>query len=58
VPGQPGSDVTGSGLGLMIVREIVEAHGGSVGVESRVGIGSRFWIRLPSASGPTASPPS
>jgi signal transduction histidine kinase len=42
----------------MIVREIVEAHGGSVGVESRVGIGSRFWIRLPSASGPTASPAS
>jgi signal transduction histidine kinase len=41
------SDVAGSGLGLMIVREIVEAHGGSVGVESRVDVGSRFWIRLP-----------
>ncbi len=38
---------TGSGLGLMIVREIVEAHGGSVGVESQLGIGSKFWIWLP-----------
>jgi PAS domain S-box-containing protein len=47
-----GSEVTGSGLGLMIVREIVEAHGGSVGVESRLGIGSRFWVRLPSAPRP------
>jgi two-component system phosphate regulon sensor histidine kinase PhoR len=39
----------GSGLGLMIVREIVEAHGGSVGVESRLGAGSRFWFRIPRA---------
>lgn len=37
----------GSGLGLMIVREIVEAHGGTVGATSRPGAGSTFWFRLP-----------
>jgi signal transduction histidine kinase len=36
-----------SGLGLAIVKEIVEAHGGAVGVDSHVGSGSTFWIRLP-----------
>ena len=38
-----------AGLGLLIVREIVEAHGGTVGVDSVVGQGSRFWIRIPAA---------
>jgi two-component system phosphate regulon sensor histidine kinase PhoR len=46
-----GPDVAGSGLGLMIVREIVQAHGGSVGVDSRMGEGSRFWVRLPGSKG-------
>lgn len=38
----------GTGLGLPLVKQIVEAHGGSITVESEVGRGSRFVFRLPS----------
>lgn len=37
----------GTGLGLVMVKQIVELHGGSVGVESSLGIGSCFTVRLP-----------
>jgi two-component system OmpR family sensor kinase len=37
----------GSGLGLAIAKQIIEAQGGSIGVESRSDAGSRFWFRLP-----------
>ena len=37
----------GTGLGLSIVRHVALNHGGEVGAESRLGEGSRFWVRLP-----------
>jgi signal transduction histidine kinase/tetratricopeptide (TPR) repeat protein len=39
--------VKGTGLGLTLVKHTVEAHGGRIAVESRVGEGSTFSIRLP-----------
>lgn len=39
--------IKGTGLGLTIVKNIVEKHGGRVGVESEIGLGSTFFIYLP-----------
>jgi PAS domain S-box-containing protein len=42
-----GGEAGAAGLGLAIVRDIVQAHGGRIRLESRVGEGSRFLLELP-----------
>ena len=44
----------GSGLGLPTARKIIEAHGGTISVESDVGKGTRFRILLPAADPPAS----
>jgi signal transduction histidine kinase len=43
--------IAGTGLGLVLAQQIVEAHEGVIGFESEEGHGSTFWIRIPAANG-------
>ncbi len=48
--GAENSNIEGTGIGLVITRNIVEMMAGEIDFESRVGVGSNFWVELPSAS--------
>jgi PAS domain S-box-containing protein len=46
------TDAPGVGLGLAIAKGIVEAHGGSIGIDSAVGSGTSVWFTLPTVARP------
>jgi len=47
VEGAKGRSFEGSGIGLALVKELVAQHGGQITVESELGVGTRFSVRLP-----------
>src|SRR5205807_852800 len=52
---RPWNEEPGIGLGLAIAKGIVEAHGGAIGVETEVGVGTSVWFTLPLAVAPLSA---
>ena len=45
--GQEYGSVEGTGIGLVVSKQLTELMGGTIGVKSTVGVGSEFWVELP-----------
>ena len=49
--GKENSEIEGTGIGLVITKNIVELMGGKIGIESEAGKGSTFWVEFPVGEG-------
>ena len=54
--GQEGGAEEGTGIGLVVTKQLTELMGGAIGVQSDIGVGTTFWIELAASSEPVLEP--